>query len=410
MYSNRLLINSRRLLRSLQFSRSYSVYTFGSGIVGSLGHGDFEDLTKPKKVQALEGNNIVQISAGWGHSACVTSDKEVIIFGRTQDIKQIIGAGNWITYGNEFARKFSYLFKKTIVDTLYPTRLPLEQDHARQVSASAALTACCTEEGHVYTYGYNKYGQCGVDSNKFNFFDAQRVPLRNEDHIIQVSCGFQHVAALSDKGKVFTWGKAERGQLGVTPREMIPKPVWVETMDGIHVQKVFTGFNSTFMLDDHNDLYVCGKYWSPAINEKKDTIYADQGIPRKLDLPTSPVTLGVGQFHLSYQDSHGDLFLLGMEDGLTSKLKSINEEEERDNFDRMHHIPVQVDTTSIQNILFKKIVCSGTDCYGITNDGYVYQWNWLHVPEHVTLYDDLFVEDLSFGWKHTMVLGTERNK
>ncbi len=36
------------------------------------------------------------------------------------------------------------------------------------------------------------------------------------------------------------------------------------------------------------------------------------------------------------------------------------------------------------------------------------RWDWLVPPKQNHLYDDIVVEDLSFGWKHTMVMGEDR--
>ena len=55
------------LSRSFRFSpaRSYSVYTYGIGSIGALGHNDYDDREYPTIVESLEGRGISQIACGW---------------------------------------------------------------------------------------------------------------------------------------------------------------------------------------------------------------------------------------------------------------------------------------------------------------------------------------------------------
>ena len=54
------------------------LYTFGWSKYGQLGHGDNEIADKPKKVAALEGKEVVNVSGGWRHT--MASDSEGRIY------------------------------------------------------------------------------------------------------------------------------------------------------------------------------------------------------------------------------------------------------------------------------------------------------------------------------------------
>ena len=53
----------------------------GKGRSGCLGHGDTRDVSTPKIVEALLGEDVVEVSAGDKHVAVVTSDGEVFTWG-----------------------------------------------------------------------------------------------------------------------------------------------------------------------------------------------------------------------------------------------------------------------------------------------------------------------------------------
>jgi ubiquitin-protein ligase E3 A len=88
------------------------------------------------------------------------------------------------------------------------------------VATSSTHSACSTiTPGTVLTCGYNQKG-C-VDPNVKNTPKICRPMLlesMNTNLVIhQVSCGYDHTAALSEHGTVLTWGSNEYGQLGHRP-------------------------------------------------------------------------------------------------------------------------------------------------------------------------------------------------
>lgn len=79
----------KSLIHSSRFSHSRLLYTQGCGVFGALGHGDnLSDEILFRKV-ALSGSdhdiNIKQVSSGWAHSAAVTSEGKLVMFGRPYD-------------------------------------------------------------------------------------------------------------------------------------------------------------------------------------------------------------------------------------------------------------------------------------------------------------------------------------
>ena len=82
-----------------------SLFTFGSGMHGQLGHGpSFQELGLPKLVSTLQGKFVSSVSCGESHTAVVTRNGEMYTFGDGRHGK--LGMGD---------ESFSNLFQPTRV-------------------------------------------------------------------------------------------------------------------------------------------------------------------------------------------------------------------------------------------------------------------------------------------------------
>ena len=83
--SRRWLVSASSLCRreshSLALTADGSVWSWGSGDYGKLGHGDEQRQLLPKKVEALAGQRVVAVSAGGHHSIARTVDGAVLTWG-----------------------------------------------------------------------------------------------------------------------------------------------------------------------------------------------------------------------------------------------------------------------------------------------------------------------------------------
>ena len=82
-----------------------SLFTFGSGMHGQLGHGpSFQDVSLPKLVSTLQGKFLTTVSCGESHTAVLTKNGEMYTFGDGRHGK--LGMGD---------ESFSNLFQPTKV-------------------------------------------------------------------------------------------------------------------------------------------------------------------------------------------------------------------------------------------------------------------------------------------------------
>ena len=71
------------------------------------------------------------------------------------------------------------------------------------------------DDGEIYVCGWNKNGQLGLPSQQqVDSLTFSRVPSLLH-RITKVSCGWNHTMVMSEEGVVYVWGSNAFGQLGV---------------------------------------------------------------------------------------------------------------------------------------------------------------------------------------------------
>jgi len=69
-----------------------------------------------------------------------------------------------------------------------------------------------TQEGQVYSWGYNGYGELALGSSGNNYSLPQQTKLQAV--ITSIAAGVNHVLAVDDHGNMYSWGANNKGQLG----------------------------------------------------------------------------------------------------------------------------------------------------------------------------------------------------
>uniref|UniRef100_A0AAY5L8W6 X-linked retinitis pigmentosa GTPase regulator n=1 Tax=Esox lucius TaxID=8010 RepID=A0AAY5L8W6_ESOLU len=185
-----------------------------SGAVFTFGKSKFADNV-PSKFW-LKNDIPLKISCGDEHTALITENGKLFMF----------GSNNWGQLG---------LGSKTTVNK--PTCVKaLKSEKIWLAACGRNHTLVCTSRGNVYSTGGNNEGQLGLgdceERTTFQLVDF----FSSHGPIKMLVAGSNTSAALTESGKLFTWGDNTEGQIGLgkemnslTPREVtVGRPVsWV---------------------------------------------------------------------------------------------------------------------------------------------------------------------------------------
>jgi alpha-tubulin suppressor-like RCC1 family protein len=220
------------------------VYSWGIGYYGTLGHGDETTLTTPKLIEALVDEVIVAGSGGANHSIVVSEDGRGYVWGRDQCGQ--LGLPPVVTGGGKVVR----LNQKIPILKEFPEKVKL-------VAACCNHTLVLLTSGRVLSYGFNEHGELGRIKNEDND-DPCIDPNHFDGAVAHIAAGWTHCAAITESGALYTWGHGELGRLG-HPHEMNEKfPKMVVTDPAVKFQDVSCGQSHSLGLDRGGRMWAWG--------------------------------------------------------------------------------------------------------------------------------------------------------
>jgi E3 ubiquitin-protein ligase HERC2 len=184
------------------------VYTWGLGAHGCLGHGDEFSQYKPRVITDLQHTRIVSVSAGKSHTLAVTDKGQVYAWGC--GARYALGTG-----------RTEDCYKPKVIS--FPSNVKIIQ-----VSCGSYHSLALTADGRLYSWGYGAYGRLGHNDTS-NVATPIKIEGFNYVPFAAVSAGHSHSMALSEEGEIYTWGKNSYGQLGHGDYNLSARPKKIKT-------------------------------------------------------------------------------------------------------------------------------------------------------------------------------------
>ncbi|XP_048439583.1 ultraviolet-B receptor UVR8-like isoform X6 [Pyrus x bretschneideri] len=156
-----------------------ALLTFGWGLYGQCGQGNTIDQLRPSYVKSLSETKVKNIAAGLWHTLCVSVDGRVYAFG-----------------GNQFGQLGTGADEGETLPKILDSP-GLGSKHAKVASCGARHSVILTEDGQLFSWGWNKYGQLGlgdsVDRNIPSQVSIEGCLTKN------IACGWWHTLLLAER-------------------------------------------------------------------------------------------------------------------------------------------------------------------------------------------------------------------
>lgn len=253
------------------------VFSWGGAGCGQLGHNNISTMPRdadacpyqpcPKLIDSLKNNYIIHIACGKAHSMAIDNLHSLFTW----------GAGACGQLGVEDIHTLP------VDDDGYPFQ-PVPKALKIMKGKEIIIGACgdvhsviLTKKGELFSFGGGSFGQLGLgsiskmplDSDSYPFMPTPtKIESLSNITITKISCGDSHTMAIDSDGKLYAWGAAACGQLGIDNLSGLPKdgegnpyepdPKLVGFFENIKVESVACGESHTLVLVEGGTLYSFG--------------------------------------------------------------------------------------------------------------------------------------------------------
>ena len=147
-------------------------------------------------------------------------------------------------------------------DRLEPTLLMLPTCYRiKQIAAGNEFTALLTNDGKLYTFGFNGSGQLGL-SNNTSIHSPTQVSLASpEEKIADVVAanGCEHSILVTKDGTAYSTGYNNYGQLGVNSQTNMLNPTLVQELKEFNIKAAACSYYHTIFVGYQNTASAPGK-------------------------------------------------------------------------------------------------------------------------------------------------------
>gem|GEM_PF-6346044 len=317
---------------------------------GQQGNGvrAYTDSDKPAKVRSL--SNITALSGGAYHMLALDADGNVWGWGQSgygetgcapntgiyvhtpcrvemPNPVVFIGAGEYCSIalddqGNVWTwgrNIYGQLGNDSTSDTRTPQRVNLNGERARLVGAAYEGAFAVTESGNIYGWGDNEASGLGISGGTiYGVQQIIRSPTIVVDSlkvyanlIVQISGGNGWGTALLDDGRVIGWGmRASLGQGMSSTSSSSPEPVPILS----NVSQLFSRYVGSLALTNDGKLFTWGQTAGSAFGEIYGFVSPTERLPANPSVHGPVVDIGGAKENIYYRTRDGKLWGVGYND------------------------------------------------------------------------------------------------
>ncbi|XP_048009276.1 regulator of chromosome condensation [Megalobrama amblycephala] len=306
-------------MHTVCLSDTGNIYTFGCNDEGALGRDTSEEGSEMVPAKVDLGEKVVQVSAGDSHTAALTEEGTVYVWGSFRDNNGVIG------------------LLEPMKKCTFPVKVPIEKPVVKIVSGNDHLVML-TVSGELYTSGCGEQGQLGRVAEHFanrggrkglmRLLEPQMVIIKPRGKVIftDVFCGAYFTFAVSKEGHVYGFGLSNYHQLGTQSTDTCFVPVKLGSFKNSTTSWVgFSGGqHHTLCLNSEGQVYSLGRAEYGRLGLGKDAGEKSEPTPVTVISDAQVVACGAS---VSYAvTKQGSVFSWGM--GTNMQLGTGEEDDE----------------------------------------------------------------------------------
>jgi alpha-tubulin suppressor-like RCC1 family protein len=299
------------------------------------------------------------------------------------------------------------LVDSTPVTIAFPSGVTSWTTVANGQTHSAALG----NDGNLYTWGLNNYGQLGNGTNASDSIPVMVTKPLGVTSWTAVAAGAFHTLAIGNDGNIYSWGYNNFGQLGDSTKTNANTPVSVKMPSGVTATAVAAGNNCSLFLGNNGNLYSWGRNANGQLGIGNTT---DKLTPTPITLPggvSSWTKVAAGNFFNVAMGSDGNFYAWGQN----------TNGQIGDASTTQRTAPVKVTMPSSVTSWTGAVSCGASFVLAVANNDSLYAWGYNgtgelgiatglsnnSTPLKVNLPGGIGATAVGAGHNHSLVLGTD---
>ncbi|KAG7207745.1 hypothetical protein KM043_009358 [Ampulex compressa] len=225
----------------LALTEKGDVYSWGCNTYFQLGNGSSQTNPFPTcMVFNLDDNDvIVEVACGSQHCLALTKAGQVYVWGSNN-------------CGQLGISQTAHECVPKKIDIISPVKTVVS------IACGYIYSMAITDDGCLYSWGSNEFGQLGIGNSERTRRSTHKVCIPGV--IRKVVCGYAHTLALTDEGILYSWGANNYGQLGFAGNESCTLPIVVSHPEMKKVLDIAASYycNISVALEEHGCVFMWG--------------------------------------------------------------------------------------------------------------------------------------------------------